>query len=120
MLLGDAAHTMTPVLAQGCNSGLEDAKLFSEMLQRCSGDIDRLLPAYTAARLPEITALVNINELVAQERHTLKVGHPVIWDSQISPCHCCAELLLLFEGVDQEWAAVSRGACFEAAWLSAL
>ena len=70
---------MTPVMGQGCNSGLEDATVFAQMLQRCDGDIDRLLPAYTAARLPEITALLNINELAAQERHTIKVGlHPVV------------------------------------------
>ena len=69
---------MTPVLGQGCNSGLEDVAVFAEMLRRCDGDVDSLLPAYTAARLPEITALVNMNEWAAQERHTLKVGHPVI------------------------------------------
>ena len=69
---------MTPVLAQGCNSGLEDAAVFAQMLQQSNGDIDSLLPAYTAARLPEITALLNVNELAAQERHTLQVGHPVI------------------------------------------
>ena len=63
---------MTPVMGQGCNSGLEDVAVFARMLQQCDGDIDRLLPAYTAARLPEITALVNINELAAQEHHTLK------------------------------------------------
>ena len=76
---------MTPVLGQGCNSGLEDATVFARMLQQCDGDIDRLLPAYTAARLPEITALLNINEVAAQERHTLKVGHPVIIVSYTDP-----------------------------------
>ena len=100
---------MTPVLAQGCNSGLEDATIFAQMLQRCGGDIDSLLPAYTAARLPEITALVNINELVAQERHTLKVGHPVIVVQS-----CCGSWNLSTKSRRQQAAG------FEAAWLSAL
>ena len=68
MLLGDAAHTMTPVLGQGCNSGMEDAVIFARMLQQCDGDLDRLLPAYSAARLPELRSLIGINELAADDR----------------------------------------------------
>ena len=68
MLLGDAAHTMTPVLGQGCNSGLEDAMIFARMLQQSDGDLDSLLPAYSAARLPELRALISINELATDDR----------------------------------------------------
>ena len=68
MLLGDAAHTMTPVLGQGCNSGMEDAVIFARMLQQSDADLDGLLPAYSAARLLELRALISINGLAADRQ----------------------------------------------------
>lgn len=67
VLLGDAAHTMTPILGQGCNSGLEDAYIFAGTLRKHK-DPDAALPAYTEARLPDIQALIQLNEVVAAGR----------------------------------------------------
>lgn len=65
MLLGDAAHTMTPALGQGLNCGLEDVVVFAQCLKDFDGDLDAALPAYTKARLPDIQAIMTINEVVA-------------------------------------------------------
>ena len=65
VLLGDSAHTMSPVMAQGLNSGLEDVVVFAQLLQQCQGNVDSALPAYSQARLPDIEALLTINELVS-------------------------------------------------------
>lgn len=65
VLLGDAAHTMTPALGQGLNSGLEDVTVFAQCLRGLDGNVDAALPAYTKARLPDIKAIMTINEVVA-------------------------------------------------------
>lgn len=64
MLLGDAAHTMTPVTGQGCNSGLEDAHIFANVLRE-EDDLDKALPRYNEKRLPDVAALVRLNEILA-------------------------------------------------------
>ena len=65
VLLGDAAHTMSPALGQGLNAGLEDVDVFAQCLQDCKGNIDVALPAYNKARLPDIRAIMTTNEVVA-------------------------------------------------------
>ena len=67
VLLGDAAHCMSPVLGQGLNSGLEDVAIFAECLQQHAGQVDTALPAYTAARMPDIRAIMTINEVAASQ-----------------------------------------------------
>ena len=67
---------MTPVLGQGCNSGLEDASIFATILRE-QKDFDTALPAFTDARLPDIQALVALNEVVASGRfNTVVRSHP--------------------------------------------
>ena len=65
VLLGDAAHTMTPALGQGLNSGLEDVAVFAQCLEQHQGDVDATLPAYNRLRLPDVRAIMTINEVVA-------------------------------------------------------
>lgn len=65
VLLGDAAHTMSPVLGQGLNSGMEDVAVFAQCLEQQQGNVDAALPAYNKARLPDIQAIMTINEVVA-------------------------------------------------------
>ena len=74
LLIGDAAHTMTPMLGQGCNSGLEDARLFAQILEKHPEDLERALKEYNNLRLPDIQALLKLNEIAANERHLILVS----------------------------------------------
>lgn len=65
VLLGDAAHTMSPVLGQGLNSSLEDVAVFAQCLEQHQGNVDAALPAYNKERLPDVQAILTINEVVA-------------------------------------------------------
>ena len=76
LLIGDSAHTMTPILGQGLNTGLEDSRIFASVLRdtlASGGGIDAALQRYTHERLPDVHALLTINQLVAQERTALLV-----------------------------------------------
>ena len=56
VLIGDAAHTLSPVLAQGGALALEDAVVLGEELGT-STDIDGALRAFLARRVPRVAAL---------------------------------------------------------------
>lgn len=71
VLLGDAAHTMSPILGQGLNCGLEDVQVLANVLQQHQGNLDQALPAYNTARWPDVEAMLNINEIVARSNYTL-------------------------------------------------
>jgi 2-polyprenyl-6-methoxyphenol hydroxylase-like FAD-dependent oxidoreductase len=72
LLVGDAAHTVSPVWGQGLNAGLEDVGIFAGVLKdtlASGGDVDTALRRYTERRLPDVKALLLINQLMAQESH---------------------------------------------------
>lgn len=56
VLLGDAAHAMTPHLAQGANSALLDALVLSTELARAQ-PVERALDRYVARRRRKVTAI---------------------------------------------------------------
>lgn len=79
LLVGDAAHTMTPILGQGLNTGLEDSRIFAAILRdtlASGGGVEAALQRYSSERLPDVKALLLINQLVAQERTALLVSNP--------------------------------------------
>jgi 2-polyprenyl-6-methoxyphenol hydroxylase-like FAD-dependent oxidoreductase len=59
VLIGDAAHAMTPNLGQAGCQAIEDAVVLADLLAeaRCE-DIPRRLAAYTAIRSPHTSAVV--------------------------------------------------------------
>ena len=73
VLLGDAAHTMSPVLGQGLNAALEDVGVFAQCLEQHQGNVDAALPAYNKARLPDVQAIMLVNEMVASSDAGLTV-----------------------------------------------
>lgn len=50
ILIGDAAHATTPHLASGAGIAVEDGLVLAEELDRCDGNIDAGLVAFTARR----------------------------------------------------------------------
>ena len=59
MLLGDAAHPMTPNLGQGACQALEDAAVLSRLAAGTEPDaVPAMLDSYTAARLRRATDIV--------------------------------------------------------------
>lgn len=82
VLLGDAAHTMHPVLGQGLNVGLEDAMLFVQCLERHGSNVDSALPAFNTERTPDIHAILTINEAVASG---MGIASQVVLCIQLSP-----------------------------------
>uniref|UniRef100_A0A7S0WXR5 FAD-binding domain-containing protein n=1 Tax=Chlamydomonas leiostraca TaxID=1034604 RepID=A0A7S0WXR5_9CHLO len=57
VLVGDAGHSVTSALGQGCNAALESAQRLGAVLDSVRGDLTKLPGVYTAARLPEVHAL---------------------------------------------------------------
>ena len=77
VLLGDAAHPMSPMLGQALDCGLEDVAVFAEVLAKHEGDVDVALPAFTKRRRPQLTALLNVDELATG------LYHPVMGSDQV-------------------------------------
>ena len=62
VLLGDAAHAVTPFLGQGCNAAFEDVRYLREYWTACDRDWRRALPRFTASRKPDADALREMAE----------------------------------------------------------
>ena len=66
VIIGDAAHSCPPTIAQGAAQGLEDALVLTELL--VAGDTldDRLWDAFHARRLPRATTVVEASTQLGQ------------------------------------------------------
>ena len=62
LLLGDAAHAVSPALGQGCNSALEDVSILNELLDRYADDLSQVLTQFTAHRLPDALAVAELSD----------------------------------------------------------
>ncbi|MGW6199865.1 FAD-dependent monooxygenase [Kribbella sp. NPDC055110] len=69
VLLGDAAHAMTPNLGRGACSAIEDAGALARQLGRTS-DLSAALTAYDAERRPATTKLVKRSRSVGRLNQT--------------------------------------------------
>jgi flavin-dependent dehydrogenase len=56
VVIGDAAHAFSPLLAQGAAMAIEDAVALAESLGSCD-DVDAALQAYEARRLPRVETI---------------------------------------------------------------
>lgn len=90
LLIGDAAHSASPSIGQGCNAAFEDVAVFDHLLTEFHDDWAIALPEFTRRRLPDAHALVdladyavptnvsralfiefNLREAIAKTRHRL-------------------------------------------------
>lgn len=62
LLLGDAAHAVSPSIGQGCNASLQDIGILMQLLDRYHDDWSQVLPAFTQTRLPDAHALRDLSD----------------------------------------------------------
>ncbi|KIY98661.1 monooxygenase [Monoraphidium neglectum] len=63
LIIGDAAHSVTPVFGQGANSALESCLVLDGVLAAADGDPAAVPAAFTAARLEDAHALQEVDRL---------------------------------------------------------
>lgn len=66
VIIGDAAHSCPPTIAQGAAQGLEDAFVLTELLTRADAVDQALWDEFHARRLPRASAVVNASVQLGQ------------------------------------------------------
>jgi kynurenine 3-monooxygenase len=61
LLMGDAAHAVSPTIGQGCNASLEDVLIFEQLLEQYNDDWARALPTFSEQRVPNAHALQELS-----------------------------------------------------------
>ncbi|BAY18156.1 putative kynurenine 3-monooxygenase [Anabaenopsis circularis NIES-21] len=62
LLIGDAAHAVSPSIGQGCNAALEDVLIFDQLLDKYSDNIEEAIAQFTVRRQPDGYALVELGD----------------------------------------------------------
>jgi 2-polyprenyl-6-methoxyphenol hydroxylase-like FAD-dependent oxidoreductase len=68
-LLGDAAHPMTPNLAMGACTAIEDGVVLADRLSGAGGDVAGALRAYEHERMPRTARLTKQSYMIGQSSH---------------------------------------------------
>jgi kynurenine 3-monooxygenase len=64
LLIGDAAHAMSPSLGQGCNSAMEDAAIIDKLLNEYSDNIAVAIAKFSERRKSDAHAVVELSDNV--------------------------------------------------------
>lgn len=64
VLIGDAAHAISPNLGMGCNLALQDTLVLSNALEAAAGDIAAAVRDYDASRAPSARVMARTSERV--------------------------------------------------------
>ena len=62
LLIGDAAHAVSPSLGQGGNAAFEDVEVLDRLLDEYSDDLNLVLPEFSTRRQPDAHALVELSD----------------------------------------------------------
>jgi kynurenine 3-monooxygenase len=62
LLIGDAAHAVSPSIGQGCNSSLEDVLILGQLLEQYGDDWAKILPLFSEQRVPDAHALRELSD----------------------------------------------------------
>lgn len=57
LIIGDAAHAISPSIGQGCNSALEDVAVIDTLLDKFDDDWTKVLPEYSQTRVADAHAV---------------------------------------------------------------
>ena len=67
VLIGDAAHAMTPNIGQGAGMAMEDAAVLAEELASARGDLPQALENYAARRGPRVDMIMRVSRQVGDD-----------------------------------------------------
>ncbi|MBD2114288.1 MULTISPECIES: FAD-dependent oxidoreductase [Cyanophyceae] len=62
LILGDAAHSVSPSIGQGCNSALQDVAWLNQLLDQYQDDWAQVLPQFSQQRVVEAHALRDLSD----------------------------------------------------------
>ena len=71
LLLGDAAHPMSPIRAQGINLALRDSVVSADELLKAGGDLDGAADAIERRRRPEVSQMQRLQQSEARQGHRI-------------------------------------------------
>lgn len=62
LIIGDAAHSVSPSIGQGCNSALEDVLIINSLLDKYNDNWKQVLQEFTKTRIPDAHALKELSD----------------------------------------------------------
>lgn len=71
LILGDAAHAVSPSIGQGCNSALQDVACLNQLLDQYQDDWSQVLPQFSQQRVVEAHALRDLSDYSFPRRKAL-------------------------------------------------
>jgi kynurenine 3-monooxygenase len=63
LIIGDAAHAISPSLGQGCNAALEDVQILDNLLDEYSDNLALVLEKYSIQRKDDADAIAEMSEV---------------------------------------------------------
>ncbi|MGL5881280.1 MAG: FAD-dependent oxidoreductase [Xenococcaceae cyanobacterium] len=87
LIIGDAAHAMSPSLGQGCNSAMEDAAIIDGLLDEYSDNLGVAIAKFTERRKSDAHAAVELSDNVFPSFNQKLIVEFVIRQQLAQICH---------------------------------